>query len=223
MRIKNRMTHNPITASPKTNYNQALRLMEQNNIKSIPIISNSDLVGIVTYSDMLRAEPSPVTTLSVYEMASLLNKVTMDKIMSKPVLSIDESCSISNAANFMFLNNVGCLPVVSDGKLTGIITDTDIYKAFVEITGGGQTGSRIEARMPDQKGQLAPFIEAFTIADSYIVSVTISYEQDGEHAIVNLKERGGDEGIIRDELEKLGNVEILEFKPSEDDNLLRFG
>jgi len=223
MRVRNRMTQNPVTASTKTNYNQALRMMEQNNIKSIPILSNGDLVGIVTYSDMLRAEPSPVTTLSVYEVASLLNKVTMDKIMSKPVLAIDESCSISNAANFMFLNDVGCLPVVKDGKLPDIITDTDIYKTFVEITGGGQTGSRIEARMPDQKGQLAPFIEAFTKADSYIVSVAISYEQDGEHAIVNLKERGGDESIIRSELDKLGNVEILEFKPSEDDNLLRFG
>jgi len=223
MRVRNRMTQNPVTASTKTNYNQALRMMEQNNIKSIPILSNGDLVGIVTYSDMLRAEPSPVTMLSVYEVASLLNKVTMDKIMSKPVLAIDESCSISNAANFMFLNDVGCLPVVKDGKLTGIITDTDIYKTFVEITGGGQTGSRIEARMPDQKGQLAPFIEAFTKADSYIVSVAISYEQDGEHAIVNLKERGGDESIIRSELDKLGNVEILEFKPGEDDNLLRFG
>jgi acetoin utilization protein AcuB len=223
MRVKNRMTHNPIKADLKTNYNQALRLMQQNNIKSLPIVdSRGKLVGIVTHSDMLRAEPSPVTTLSVFEVASLLEKVTMEKIMSKPVLAIDESCSITNAANFMLQNGIGCLPVVRDDLLCGIITDTDIFKTFVDITGGGQAGSRIEARMPDQKGQLAPFIEAFTNADSYIVSVAITYDQDGEHAFVDLKERGGNESIIRKELEKLGNVEVIEFRPNDEDQLFKF-
>lgn len=223
MRVKNRMTPNPITANRKTNYNQALRLMQQNNIKSLPVIdSKGELVGIVTHSDMLRAEPSPVTTLSVFEVASLLEKVTMDKIMSSPVFAVDESCSITNAANFMLSNDVGCLPVVLDGRLTGIITDTDIFKTFVEITGGGQAGSRIEARMPDQKGQLAPFIKAFTNANSYIVSIAITYDPDGEHAFVDVKERGGDESVIIDELKKLGNIEILEFRPSDSDELLQF-
>jgi acetoin utilization protein AcuB len=223
MRVKNRMTHNPVTANLKTNYNQALRMMEQNNIKSLPVVNNKgDLVGIVTRSDMLRAEPSPVTTLSVFEMVSLLEKVTMDKIMSNPVYAVKESCSITNAANFMLTNEVGCLPVTHGGKLTGIITDTDIFKTFVEITGGGQTGSRIEARMPDQKGQLVPFIEVFTNADSYIVSVSITYDQDGEHAFVDLKERGGDESLIKQGLTAMGNVETIAFRPSDEDQLLIF-
>ena len=153
MRVKNRMTPNPIVASPKTNYNQALRLMQQNHIKQLPVVDTHDkLVGIVTQGDMLRAEPSPVTTLSVYEIASLLEKVTMEKIMISPVFAVEEACSITNAASFMLSNEVDCLPVVRDGKLVGIITDTDIFKTFVEITGGTQSGSRIEARMPDQKG-----------------------------------------------------------------------
>jgi acetoin utilization protein AcuB len=224
MRVKNRMTPNPVTATLKTSYNQALRLMQQNKIKSLPILdSHGNLVGIVTQSDMLRAEPSPVTTLSVYEMASLLEKVTMDKIMSKPVLAIDESCTITEAANYMVINDLGCLPVMRDGKLAGIITDSDIFKTFIDITGGGQAGTRIEARMPDQKGQLAPFIEAFTKADSYIVSVAISYDKDGEHAFVDIKERGGDENKIMEELNKLKNVEVIEFRTSEKDKLYRFG
>lgn len=224
MRVKNRMTPNPITATVKTNYNQALRLMEQNNIKSLPILDlHEKLVGIVTQSDMLRAEPSPVTTLSVFEMASLLERVTMDKIMSRPVMAVDETCSITNAANFMVSNDIGCLPVISGEKLVGIITDTDIFKTFIDITGGGQAGSRIEARMPDQKGQLAPFIEAFTKADSYIVSVAITYDKDGEHAFVDIKERGGDGAKIKEELGKLKSVEIIEFRSGEDDRLYQFG
>jgi acetoin utilization protein AcuB len=224
MRVKNRMIPNPVTATEKTNYNQALRLMQQNKIKSLPILdSRGELVGIVTQSDMLRAEPSPVTTLSVFEVASLLEKVTMDKIMSRPVLAVDESCSITNAANFMVRNEIGCLPVLRDGKLVGIITDTDIFKTFIEVTGGGQVGSRIEARMVDQKGKLAPFIDAFTRADSYIVSVTITYDMDGEHAYVDIKERGGDESKLRTELGKLDDVEIIQFRSSGDDHLYKLG
>lgn len=224
MRVKNRMTPNPIVASPKTNFNEALRLMQQNHIKHLPIVDAHDhLVGIVTQGDMLRAEPSPVTTLSVYEIASLLEKVTMEKIMTSPVFAVDEVCSITNAARFMLENEVDCLPVMRDGQLVGIITDTDIFKTFVEITGGTQAGSRIEARMPDQKGQLAPFIQALSNAGSYIVSVAISYEESGEHGYVDVKERGGNEAQMRAELDKLTSVDVIAFRPSDDDKVLKFG
>ena len=223
MRVKNRMTPNPITASPKTNFNEALRLMQQNHIKHLPVVdAHGKLVGIVTQGDMLRAEPSPVTTLSVYEIASLLEKVTMEKIMTAPVLAVEEACSITNAARFMLEHEIDSLPVVREGQLVGIITDTDIFKTFVEITGGTQSGSRIEARMPDQKGQLAPFIQALSNAGSYIVSVAISYEESGEHGYVDVKERGGDESQMRAELEKLSDVELISFRPSDDDKVLKF-
>jgi acetoin utilization protein AcuB len=224
MRVKNRMTPNPIVANPKTNYNEALRLMQQNHIKHLPVVdAHGKLIGMVTQGDMLRAEPSPVTTLSVFEIASLLEKVTMDKIMSSPVYAVDETCSITNAANFMLTNEVDCLPVVRDRKLVGIITDTDIFKTFVEITGGTQSGSRIEARIPDQKGTLAPFVQALTDADSYIVSVAVSHGEGGTYGHVDVKERGGNEEKIRAALEKLENVEIIAFRPSDDDKVLKFG
>jgi acetoin utilization protein AcuB len=223
MRVKNRMTPSPITASPDTNYNEALRLMQQNNIKNLPILDKKGrLVGLVTRGDMLRTEPSPVSTLSVYEIASLLEKVTMKKIMNSPVYAVTENCSITNAANFMLEKNIKSLPVVQGDKLVGIITDTDIFKTFVEITGGGQPGTHIEARMPDQKGQLAPFIQAITDADSYIVSVVITYEDEG-YGHVDVKERGGDEDRLRQELGKLSSVDQINFRASGRDELLQFG
>lgn len=224
MRIKNRMTPNPITATPRTNYNEALRLMRENNVKHLPIVNEKgSLVGIVTQSDMLEAEPSPVTSLSVYEIASLLETVTMAQIMSHPVMAVEDTCSLSNAARFMLEHDIGCLPVMQDDKLVGIITDTDIFKTFVEVSGGGQSGSRIEARMPDEKGQLAGFVRAFSNADSYIVSVTITYDESGNYFYADLKERGGDDQQILEELEKLGTVEILEFRPSDHGELLSYG
>ncbi|MBT3337677.1 MAG: CBS domain-containing protein [Anaerolineae bacterium] len=222
MRVKNRMTPSPITATPETNYNEALRLMQQNHIKNLPIVNKrNELVGIVTRGDMLKAEPSLVTTLSAYEIVSLLEKVTMKKIMNSPVYAIDENCSITNAANFMLDNKITCLPIVQDGKLVGIITDTDIFKTFVEITGGGQAGTHIEARMPDQQGQLAPFVQAVTNAGSYIASIVITYEENG-YGYVDVKERGGDEAVIQQELEKLASIDNINFRASGQDKLLTF-
>ena len=224
MRVKSRMTPSPIVASPKTNYNEALRLMQQNNIKSLPVINKEHkLVGIVTQSDMLKAEPSSVTTLSMFEMASLLEKVTMDIIMSCPVLAIDENCSVTNAASLMLENDIGCLPVMSGEELVGIITDTDIFKTFVEITGGGEPGIHIEAQVPNQIGQLAPFIQAISNAGSYIVSVAISYTEDGNYGLVDVKERSGDTDKIKSEIEKLDGIKNIEFRPSGQDKLLKFG
>ncbi len=223
MRVKNRMTPSPITASLETNYNQALRLMQQNSIKNLPIVNKKgQLVGIVTYSDMLKAEPSPVTTLSMFEMVSMLDKVTMKKIMSHPVYSVDENCSITNAASFMLSNDIKCLPIIEGENLVGIITDTDIFKTFVEITGGGQAGTHIEARVPDQPGQLAPLIQAITNAGSYIVSVVLTYNDDG-YGNVDVKERGGDEAAIQKELDKLSNIDQVNFRASGQDELLQFG
>ncbi len=223
MRVKNRMTPSPITAFPETNYNEALRLMQQNHIKSLPIVNQKGkLVGIVTRGDMLRAEPSPVTSLSAYEIVSLLQKVTMKKILNAPVYAIDENCSITNAANFMLENKINCLPVMQDENLVGIITDTDIFKTFVEITGGGQAGTHIEARMPDQQGQLAPFVQAVTNAGSYIASIVINYEENG-YGYVDVKERGGDEALIQEELTKLTSVDNINFRASGQDKLLKFG
>ena len=224
MRIKNRMTPNPIVASPKTTYNEALRLMKKNNVQHLPIVNNKkELVGIVTHSDMLRAEPSRVTSLSVYEIASLLETVTMDQIMSHPVLAVEENCSVANAANFMLEKDVGCLVVTRDDEVVGIITDTDIFKTFVEVTGGGQAGSRIEVKMPDKRGELARLAQAFAKAESYVVSLAITYDMTGDFYYADLKERGGDEDKIREEIKKLGNTEIVEFRPSDEDKLLQFG
>jgi acetoin utilization protein AcuB len=222
MRVKNRMTPNPIVANPKTNYNEALRLMKQNHIRHLPIVDKKGIpVGIVTQGDMLRAEPSPVTTLNVFEIASFLDNVTMETLMTSPVLAVDEFCSITNAANFMLINEIDSLLVMRDEELVGIITIADIFKTFIEITGGGQSGSRIEAKMPIQKGHLAPFVQALSNAGSFIVSLAISNDED--YGYLDVKERGGDEDEMRKELDKLGYVEILSFRQSDSDKLLTFG
>jgi acetoin utilization protein AcuB len=222
-RVKNRMTPNPIVAGPKTNYNEALRLMKQNHIKHLPIVDDKGKpIGIVTQHNMLRAAPSLVTTLNYFEIASFLDNVTMESIMTSPVLAVDESCGITNAANFMLTNKIDSLLVMRYETLAGIITIADIFKTFIEMTGGNQAGSRIEAKLPNQKGHLAPFIQALSNAGSYIVSLALSSNED-EYGYWDVKERGGNEDEMRKELDKLGYVEILSFRHSESDKILTFG
>ena len=224
MRVKNRMTPNPIVATLKTNFNEALRLMKLNNIEHLPIMdAKGRPVGMVTQSDMLRTEPSPVTTLNVFEIASYLDNVTMEKIMTSPVIAVDESCSITNAAKFMLDNKIDSLLVMREDELAGIITIADIFRTFIEITGGGQPGSRIEARIPNQKGHLAPFMQALSNAGSYIVSLAITTSEDNDYGYMDVKERGGNEDDIRQELDKLGYVEIISFRHSDSDKILTFG
>lgn len=221
MRVKNRMTRAPITAQPKTTYNEALRLMEQNDITHLPIINKKgDMVGIVTQHDMLEAEPSRVSTLSIFEIASLLDKVTMDQLMSHPVKAVESSCSVSEAAHFMLEENIGCLPVMEEGKLVGIITDSDIFKTFVEVTGGGESGTRIEAKLPNVMGQLASFTRAVTESGGWIVSLALTYDESGEFFYIDMKERGGDEAKLQEELDKMGTVEYVRFDPCSADQLL---
>lgn len=224
MRVKNRMTRSPITASPKTTFNEAMRLMENNEINHLPILNKKEeLIGIVSHSDMLEAEPSRVSTLSVYEIASLLEKVTMDQIMSHPVKAIQENCSISEAAHYMLEEQIGCLPVLDGKELVGIITDTDIFKTFVEVTGGGEAGTRIEAKLPNVMGQLAAFTKAATEAGAWIVSLALTYDDSGDYFFIDMKERGGDEDAMRAEIEKMGTVEFLNFTPCSDDQLEEYG
>lgn len=224
MRVKNRMTRAPITAEPKTTYNEALRLMENNDIHHLPILNKKgDLVGIVSHSDMLEAEPSRVSTLSIFEIASLLDKVTMDQLMSHPVKAIGGDCSVSEAAHFMLETGVGCLPVLEEGKLVGIITDKDIFKTFVEVTGGGESGTRIEAKLPNVMGQLAGFTKAVTDSGGWIVSLTLSYDESGEFFYIDMKERGGDEAKLQEELDKMGTVEYVRFSPCTAEQLLEIG
>ncbi len=224
MRVKNRMTPNPVVATLKTNYNEALSLMKQNHIQHLPIVDEKGKpVGIVTRDIMLRAAPSPVTTLNVFEISSFLDNVTMESIMSSPVLAVDEACSITNAANFMLVNEIDSLLVMREEALVGIISIADIFKTFIEITGGGQSGSRIEARIPNQKGHLAPFMQALSNAGSYIVSLAITTNEIDDYGYMDVKERGGNEDEIRNELDKLGYVEIISFRHSDSDKILTFG
>ena len=123
----------------------------------------------------------------------------------------------------MLEEGVGCLPVLAEDELVGIITDSDIFRTFVETTGGGESGTRIEAKLPNVMGQLAGFTKAVTDSGGWIVSLALTYDESGEFFYIDMKERGDDETKLQGELDKMGSIEYIRFSPCTADQLLEIG
>lgn len=224
MKVKQRMTPNPITISPNTTHSQAVALMRENHIRRLPVLDKrGKLVGIVSHKDLLSTAPSPATTLSVYEIYTLLDELTVDKFMTRPVHAVDEDCSLATAARFMIEKTISCLPVMRGDEVVGLITETDIFKTFVEVLGGDAPGLRIDLAVPEKRGMIAQIATAIAEAGGNIVSLTTFHGADATHGELSIKERGADEKRVKEAMSKLEDVRVLDIRPSGQDVLLKFG
>lgn len=130
--VQDWMTPNPVTATPDTSLPQAHRTMEENKIRRLPIVKGDHLVGIITRGDIRGAQASEATSLSIWEINYLLAKLKIKEVMSRKVFTVTPETTIQAAAKMMLENKIAGLPVVSDGKLVGIITESDIFRVLVE-------------------------------------------------------------------------------------------
>lgn len=160
MLVGERMSKPVITISPEMPITDALNLMKKERIRRAPVAREGKLVGIVSDKDLLNASPSPVTTLSIWEMNYLLSKITVTEVMTKNVLTVTEDTPIEQAARIMADNKIGGLPVMREGYVVGIITETDLFKIFLELLGARETGVRVTALIDDKPGKLASLTEA---------------------------------------------------------------
>lgn len=161
MLVKDKMSVNVYTVSPQTALPDALALMEEKKVRRLPVVENDRLVGIVTLLDLVRASPSPATSLSVWELNYLLAKLPVKDIMARKLLTVHPDMPIDEAAKIMREHRIGGLPVVEDGKLVGMITETDIFTAFLEMLGVERGGLRLTLELPDRPGSLAETAEIF--------------------------------------------------------------
>jgi len=135
MYVKDQMTTPVFTLTPDTPFLDALKLMRERKIRRIPIVNEQGkLLGIVSERDLLHAEPSPATSLSVWEMNYLLWKLRLGDVMTKTVITVTPLTKLQDAASLMIKHKIGGLPVVdAEEKVIGVITETDIFKAFVAL------------------------------------------------------------------------------------------
>ena len=129
--VGNWMTRNVVTITPRTTLPEASKLMHAKHFRRLPVVDNGKLVGIVTLGDIREASPSDATSLSIYEMNYLLARLTADQIMTRDPITVKPTSAIYEAAKLMLTYKIGGLPVVDDGRVVGIITETDIFRVLV--------------------------------------------------------------------------------------------
>jgi len=130
--VRDWMTTNPIAIGLKTTLPEAHKLMTEHHIRRLPVVDEGKVVGILTLGDVREASPSGATSLSIFELNYLLAKLTVDKLMTREPVTIAATATISEAARLMLTNKIAGLPVVEEGKLVGIITESDIFRVLVQ-------------------------------------------------------------------------------------------
>jgi acetoin utilization protein AcuB len=212
MLVKDRMTKNPITVKPDLPIAEALEWMRREKVRHFPVVNKKGkLVGIVARDDLMYASPSPVTSLSMWEITYLMSRVTVDEAMTKEVITISDDAPVEEAARVMFDNKIGSLPVMRDGALVGIITESDLFKAFLELFGGHQKGVRLTVLAPYYKGSLADISTKITEAGGLILALNVFEGEDPSNWGCTLKVTD----IGRDELLEVVEpliVEVLDVR-----------
>ena len=156
MLVKDRMTPDPICGHPEMPVTEAQALMRENNIRHLPIADEENkLVGLVTQRSLSRALPSDVSSFSQFEISYILAKIKVGDVMVRDVITIDRETAIEEAARVMADAKIGCLPVMRDGELVGIITDNDLFTIMLDLLGARRPGVRLTVLQPDRPGEVA--------------------------------------------------------------------
>jgi len=130
--VKDWMTPNPVCATPDTTLPEALKIMQEHAIRRLPVVDDKGkLVGIVSRGDLRGAQPSPATSLSIYEINYLLGQLTLDRLMTRQVLTVTPATTIGEAARLMLKHKISGLPVIVNGQVIGILTESDIFRMVV--------------------------------------------------------------------------------------------
>ncbi|MGT2950428.1 acetoin utilization protein [Streptococcus cuniculi] len=195
MAVKDFMTRKVVYISPDTTIAHAAELMREQAIHRLPVIEDDKLVGLVTEGTIAEASPSKATSLSIYEMNYLLNKTKVRDVMIRDVITVSKFASLEDAVYLMYKNKVGILPVVDNDQMAGVITDRDVFAAFLHVSGYGEAGVRVRFLVENKAGELGKIIRLISeqgyniistvqIADksgSVVIEVQIEGKVDSQH------------------------------------------
>ena len=181
----NCMTKNPITIAPDVGIDEAAKIMDKGHFRRLPVVEHGKLVGFFTNRDLLRASPSAATTLDRFEMRTLLSKIKVADVMQKNVITVTDTTTIEEAALVMAREKIGGMPVLSEvGKVVGIISSTDIFRAFVTVMGLDSGKTRLTIAVADRKGVLRDIATVLADLDINIDSMVTIPQPSGTYDII---------------------------------------
>jgi acetoin utilization protein AcuB len=181
MLIKDWMTKDPVTITEETSMIKAIHIMKERRVRRLPVVSAGKLVGMVTDRDLKEASPSKATTLDVHELYYLLAELQVNEIMSRNPISVSQDDTVEHAAQVMLDHTISGLPVVDQGgKVVGIITQSDVFRAFMHITGVLQGGVQFALRLEDRPGLIKEVVDLLRARGARFVSLLSSYATSQE-------------------------------------------
>ena len=202
MLVRERMSSPVISVPPDMPIMECLKMMQEKGIRRTPVLDKKGrLLGIVSDKDLLNAAPSDAITLSVWEMNYLLAKVQVKEVMTKQVLTVTENTPIEEAAYAMVQNKIGGMPVMKGDEVVGLITETDLFKIFLELMGAQDDGVRVTALVPEKRGELDVLTHAIAEAGGSFVAFG-QFEGEGpENKLVTFKVGGLDAATVAAKIE----------------------
>ncbi len=185
MLVRKKMKTDLITITKNERMTMAKKILEEKNIRHLPVVEGKKLIGLVTNMDIRKAEASPATSLEIRELHYLLDKLTVGEIMTRNVITISPDISVEEAATILHDNKIGCLPVVEDGNLVGIITENDVMEILINVMGMKEKGSRLEVLAEDKPGALAEITRIIKEHNVNIISVVTDVaDEPGKRVVV---------------------------------------
>ncbi len=169
MLVRDRMATYPITIRPDASVPDALKVMQGSKVRQLPVISESgELQGIVSLVDLFRVSPSPATSLSVWEVDYLLEKITVERVMTRDVITVSEDTAVEEAGRIMYDNRISGLPVMRGKELVGFFAESHLLFVLLEMFGARTHGVRVMAKIAHEQGMMCKLTTAIADAGGQI-------------------------------------------------------
>jgi acetoin utilization protein AcuB len=205
MKVRDIMSTNVVTVTEKTLVNDAKQIMEAHRIRRLPVMKKDKLVGLVTKHMLLEAAPSPATSLNIWELNYLLAKMTVKEIMVKNPFAISPEMPVEEALQLGQDKGFGAFPVVEDGKLMGVVTESDIVRMMTRALGVRDKGKKIDIKVSNHFGNMKGIMDILDSRKTVLLSMMTLPPEEGETDwLVMLRVRSEDAEPVAQELERSG-------------------
>lgn len=214
MLVKDLMTPDPVCGNPDMVVTEIQKLMSDNNIRHLPIVDEAEnLVGLVTQRSLLSALRAEESDLSQFEVSYILARIQAQHVMVEDVITIEQAVPVEEAARVMADRRIGCLPVMGDDELVGIITDNDLFNAMLNLLGARRSGVRLAVLQPDRTGEVARLTNAIAEQGGYL-SVCAGYypEEDPESWVSVVKVTNLSQDGLVELINGLEEMQILDVR-----------
>jgi acetoin utilization protein AcuB len=178
MLVKNWMSKKVITIDANDSMQNAIKLLKENKIRMLPVVKKGKLVGIVTDRDLKKASASDATTLDIHELLFLIARIKVKDIMTKDPITVPPNFTVEETAEVLLNNRISGVPVVDhSGNVVGIITQTDLFRVLISLTGVGTRGIQFALLIDDKPGSIKGVADIIRAYGGRMVSILTSYDE----------------------------------------------